>query len=31
VKQIIEGLVLVLAVTADALIRRVQARSKSGR
>ena len=31
VKQIIEGLVLVLAVTADAVIRRVQARSKSGR
>ena len=31
VKQIIEGLVLLLAVTADAVIRRVQARSKSGR
>ncbi len=31
VKLIIEGLVLVLAVTADAVIRRVQARSKSGR
>jgi D-xylose transport system permease protein len=31
IKQIIEGLVLLLSVTADALLRRVQARSKSGR
>ncbi|BCL84510.1 xylose ABC transporter permease [Ktedonobacteria bacterium brp13] len=31
VKQMVEGAVLILAVTADALIRRSQARSKSGR
>lgn len=31
VKQMVEGAVLILAVTADALIRRAQARSKSGR
>jgi D-xylose transport system permease protein len=31
VKQMVEGAVLILAVTADALIRRAQARSRSGR
>ncbi|GCE16191.1 sugar ABC transporter permease [Tengunoibacter tsumagoiensis] len=31
VKQIIEGIVLLLAVTADAVVRRLQARSRSGR
>jgi D-xylose transport system permease protein len=31
IKQIVEGLVLLLAVTSDALIRRLQARSHSGR
>jgi D-xylose transport system permease protein len=31
VQQMVEGMVLILAVTSDALIRRAQMRSRSGR